>query len=57
MFWRVGRDPVADDGGADDVGDELVLAAVPGEETWAGAAAAVEFFDLGDAFGGELSSS
>jgi hypothetical protein len=37
----VGRDPVADDGCADGVGDEFVLASIPGEDDGAGTAAAV----------------
>ena len=45
---------MADDSCSDGVGDELVLAAVPGEDDWARAASAVEFLDLGDAFGGDV---
>ncbi len=47
--WRVvlaGRHPVADDGRADRVGDELEPGAVPREENRARAAAAIDLLDL-----------
>ena len=50
----MGRDPVADDAGADHVGDEFEFAAVPCEEHGAGAAAAIEFGDGLIFFGGEI---
>ena len=49
-----GRDPVADDAGANHVGDEFVFAAIPGKEDGAGAAAAIEFGDGIEFFGGEI---
>ncbi len=42
----VGAGPVADDSGADHVGEEFVFFAVPDEDDRAGAAAAVDFGDL-----------
>src|SRR5579864_4648777 len=50
----VGGDPVADDCGAEHVGDELVAFAVPGEERGAGAAAAVDFEKLLALVAGDL---
>ena len=47
-----GSDPVADYAGADHVGDEFVLAAIPGKKDRAGAAAAVEFGYGIEFFGG-----
>ena len=49
-----GSDPVADYAGANHVGDEFVLAAIPGKEDRAGTAAAVEFGYGIEFFGGEI---
>ena len=45
---------MADDAGADHVGDEFVFVAVPGKEHGAGAAAAIEFGDGLIFFGSEI---
>src|SRR6202789_4194289 len=49
-----GRDPMADDGGTDDVGNEVVAVAVPRKQSWAGAAAAGELCDGMEAYGGDI---
>ena len=54
MLRRCGREPVADDCGADHVGDEPVFVAVPGEQDRAGAAAAIGFLHGDDRGVGQI---
>src|ERR1700686_5682775 len=49
-----GGDPMADNAGADHVGNEFVFAAIPGEEDGTRAAAAVEFSKRMKFFGGQI---
>src|ERR1700676_5587371 len=49
-----GSDPVADDAGADHVGDEFVFATIPGEEDRTRASAAVKFSERMKFFRGQI---
>src|ERR1700676_4691527 len=52
--FLAGGEPMADDAGANHVGNEFVFAAVPGEEDGTRASATIEFSERMKFFGGEI---